>query len=459
MTKYDYDVAVIGGGPGGYVAAIAAAKAGKHVCLFEERRVGGVCLNEGCIPTKSLLKSTAVLESVKEAQNFGVCADLNKNAFLDMNAVQQRKNAVVNQLVGGIEFLLKVNKVDVINDAASFMDEHTIQYVDGKISAQNIIIASGSKVATLPITIDEAATVLTSRELLNIETLPEKVVIIGGGVVGVEFAFFLASAGVKVTILELMDEILPMVDVEVVAQVRNVLKKKGIKVITGAAVQKIEKNHVVYFEKDKAQNADADITVIAGGRVPRFDGLNLEAAGIETSKRAIIVDEYLRTNKPHIYAIGDVNGRSMLAHTASKEAEIAVHNICNYEEKMDYRFIPSCIYLTPEIACVGITESKAVEEGKDILIGKFPLSANGKALIEGEPAGIVKVIIDKKTDELLGVHIFGVHSTDMINGVTIAMTKGLKATDIIESVFPHPTVSEIIHEACLSAYGRAIHIK
>lgn len=457
--NYDYDVAVIGGGPGGYVAAIAAAKEGKKTCLFEERRVGGVCLNEGCIPTKALLKSAAVLKMLKDAKQFGVCANMSGEAGIDMGAVQKRKNAVINQLVGGIEFLLKANKVDVFNCSTSFCDAHSLKYEDRKISAENIIIASGSEVFQLPIEIAEDADVRTSRELLNLDCLPEQVVIIGGGVVGVEFAFFLANVGVKVIILELMNEILPMVDAEVIAQVRATLKRNGIQVITGAAVKKIEKERVTYVENDEIKTVATDFTVMAAGRVPRTANLNLEAAGIKLNKRAIEADLNLRTNIPHIYAIGDVNGKSMLAHTASKEAEVAVHNICGSEQKMDYRFIPSCIYLSPEIACVGITEAEAQKQGKAVRIGKFPLSANGKALIEGEPAGSIKVIIDKETDEILGVHIFGVHSTDMINGLTIAMTNGLKATDIIESVFPHPTVSEIIHEACLAAYGKAIHIK
>ncbi len=457
--NYDYDVAVIGGGPGGYVAAIAAAKEGKKTCLFEERRVGGVCLNEGCIPTKALLKSAAVLRTIKEAKNFGVCANLSDEIQIDMIAVQNRKNAVINQLVGGMEFLLKANKVEVFNSSASFSDSHTLKYDKGEVSADNIIIASGSKVFRLPIEIAEDAKVFTSRELLDLDYLPKQVAIIGGGVVGVEFAFFLAGAGVKVTILELMNEILPMVDAEVISQVRNVLKRNGIQVITDAAVKRIERDHVIYVEKDEKKTVAADFTVMAAGRVPRTAGLNLEAVGIEMNKRAVAADEYLRTNVPHIYAIGDVNGKSMLAHTASKEAEVAVHNICGQKEEMDYRFIPSCIYLSPEIACVGITEIEAQKQGKNVRIGKFPLSANGKALIEGEPAGVIKVIIDKDTDKILGVHIFGVHSTDMISGLTIAMTNGLKATDIIASVFPHPTVSEIIHEACLAAYGKAIHIK
>lgn len=456
-SSYDFDVIIIGGGPGGYVAAIKSAQLGKKTCIIEKEYFGGVCLNEGCIPTKALLRSSEALKEVKESANFGVIDVAAENAKLDMTKVQKRKSQIVGQLVGGVEGLLRGNKVYMVNGSASFVDKNTVDVDGKKYTAENIIIATGSNVKMLPINISNKANVLTSKEALNLNYTPKDIVIIGGGVIGIEFAYFLSSIGTKVTVVEFLDRILPMVDVEITNQVTNLLTKLGIRIYTSSKVTEIKDNSVIFEKDGKIIEVESSAVLMAVGRAANTDGLNLEAVGVKTLKGSIETNLKLQTNIPGIYAIGDVNGKAMLAHTASMEGIVAVETICGHNKEMDYSKIPSAIYIQPEIACVGLTEEQAREKNKKVKIGKFPLLANGKAKVAGEEAGMIKVIIDDDLGEILGVHMFSIHATDMISEAVVAMNLEATAEEICNSIHPHPTVSESIHEAFHAAVYKAIH--
>jgi len=452
-----YDLVVIGAGPGGYETAIRAAQLGKATCIVENKHFGGTCLNEGCIPTKVLLRSAAALKEVKESKKFGV-VDVNvSEAKLDMKEVQKRKNRVVRQLVGGVEGLLKGNKVDIVNGTASFVDKSTIAVNGENITSENIIIATGSKVKMLPIPVSEKANLLTSEEALNLDYIPKDMVIIGGGVIGIEFAYFLNSIGTKVTVVEFLDRILPMVDVEIIDQVNKVLTKSGIKIYTSSKVTEVKENAVAFEKGGKIVEVPAGTVLLAVGRAAYTEGLNLEAVNVKTNRGAVETNLKLQTNVPNIYAIGDVNGKGMLAHTASMEGMVALDNMFGQGREMNYEKIPSAIYIQPEIASVGLTEKEAREKFKNVKVGKFPLYANGKAKIEGEENGMIKVIIDSTLGEILGAHLFCIHATDMISEIVVAMNAKATAEEMINSVHPHPTVSETIHEAFHAAVDKAIN--
>lgn len=458
--SYDFEVVVIGAGPGGYETAIKSAQSGKKTAIVEAKHFGGVCLNEGCIPTKTLVRTANLYTEMKESEKyaiFGVDASAIK---VDMKKLQERKQGVVSTLVNGVQALLRGNKVTIINGYASFVDTHTIA-VDGKnYTSENFIIATGSETFMPPfIPLEGNTNVITSKEALDLDALPESIAIIGGGVIGIEFAHVFSHLGAKVTVLELMDHILPMVDEEVSDMVKKRMSKNGVTFYNGAKVQKVKDHSVVYELNGEQKAVEAEVVLMAVGRVPNTDGLNAEAIGIEFEKKAIKTDGKMRTNIPNIYAIGDVNGKVMLAHTASHEGFVAVADICgNGGHDMDYGHIPSCIYLDPEVACIGMTEKQAKEKGYDIQVGKFPMMANGKSLVEGDTDGIVKVILDKELGEILGVHLYGKHVTDMIGEISVAMNLESTAEEVIGAIHPHPTVSEALPEAFMAAlYGRAIN--
>ena len=456
---YDYEVAVIGGGPGGYVAAIKAAQAGKKTVIVEKTSFGGTCLNVGCIPTKALVKSVQVLEAAKKAAEFGIEGIDPKAVKVSMEKLQARKNSVVKQLVGGVGALLRGNKVTILEGKASLADVHTV-VVDGKkkFTAENLILATGSE-SVMPgfIQYEGKTNIITSTEALSLSEIPESMTVIGGGVIGVEFAYVYASLGTKVTIVELMETILPMVDAEVAKLATKALQKIGVVFHTGAKVKKVSGNRTVFEEKGAEQSVESQYTLMAVGRAPYTEGLNAAEIGIEFDRKAIKTDSHMRTNIPNIYAIGDLNGKSMLAHTASREGEVAVENILGRPEEMSYDTIPSCIYMEPEIAAVGLTEQQAREKYGKIKVGKFPMSANGKSLIEGDKSGMIKVILGAEYNEILGVHMFCVHATDMIAEIVAAMNLEATAEEIISSVHPHPTVSEAVGEAFMAACDRAVH--
>ncbi len=458
-AAYEYEVTVIGGGPGGYVAAIRAAQAGKKTCIIEERYYGGTCLNVGCIPTKALIRTANLLQETKEAAGYGIEGIDPAQVKVNMAKLQERKQGVVKQLVNGVKGLLRGNKVTAVNGKASFVDAHTVAVGDKTITSENFIIATGSNVM-IPGFIAQEGTnhLITSNEALELDHVPASIAIIGGGVIGVEFAYLLNKLGSKVTVLELMDHILPMVCPEVSEMARERMEKDGITFALTAKVQKV-KDNVVYYELDgKECSVAADTVLMAVGRAPNTEGLNAEGIGLEFDRRAIKADDHLRTNLPHIYAIGDVNGKVMLAHTAEHEAAVAVANICGGDQTMNYDRIPSCIYLEPEIAAIGLTEQQAREKCANVKVGKFPMVANGKSLVEGDTDGMIKVILDADLDEILGVHMYGKHVTEMISELSVAMASELTAHEIIESIHPHPTVSESIPEAFMAAVnGRAIH--
>ncbi len=452
----DYDVIVIGGGPGGYVAAIKAAQQGKRTAVIEKSHYGGTCLNEGCIPTKVFVRTASLYEDIKRAAEFGISGTA--GAVIDVKAMRNRKRNVVKQLVGGVQGLLRGNHVTMIQGEASFADAHTVQVGDKQITSEYFIIATGSE-TLMPsfIEYEGRTNIITSKEALELDSLPQSMVIIGGGVIGMEFAYVFSAAGVKVTVVELMEEILPMVDEEIAAMVRKKMTKSGVDFRMGARVKKVSGNEVIYEKNGKEERVAASMTLMAVGRVPYTGNLHLEKAGVEMEGRAVKTKATLQTNVDHIYAIGDVNGKAMLAHTASHEGLAAVVNICGGHEEVRYTAIPSCIYVEPEIASVGLTETQARKEYASVRVGKFPLAGNGKSLVEGHTEGMIKVILDGEYGEILGVHIWALHSPDMISETALAMECELTADEILAAVHPHPSIAEALPEAFMAAVGKAIH--
>ncbi len=453
-------ITIIGGGVGGYPAAIRAARMGAEVTLIEKDALGGTCLNWGCIPTKSLLQSAGVIQTMKDSEVFGVKC---KGYEVDFGAVMNRKNTVVAQLTRGVGALLKAKKVKVIQGTASFVDTKTVQVNETgeKVQGDAILIASGSKPGRIPIEGIDGPDVMDSNQVLAMKALPKSVVVIGGGVIGVEFAQFLIAMGTEVTIIEMLPGLVPGVDKEIATILQKQLSAAGVKVVTGAAVKGIAhkktENTVTYTIGDKTETVTAEKVFLTVGRKPDFSLLNIDKVGVKHERGAIVVNEFMETNVPGIWAAGDVVGGIMLAHLASAEGECAVTNILGHREAMSYRAVPSCIYTTPEVASVGLTEEKAKERG-EIQVGRFPLRGNGKALVLNETEGMVKVIADKKFGEVLGVHIIGPHATDMIAEAVLGMTMEMTAEELAGAIHPHPTVSEAIMEAAMTIAGGAIHM-
>src|SRR6056297_1162698 len=454
-------ITIIGGGTGGYVAAIRAAQLGAEVNLIEKEKVGGTCLNWGCIPTKALVYSAKTYSDIQNARRFGIEVE---DASVNMKRVIKNKDGIVKQLVGGVEFLLKKHKVNVIQGTADIVDKKTVS-VDTKkgeevLKTDYIIIATGSNVKKVPIKGIDTEGILTSKEALDLKDLPESLAIIGGGVIGMEFAFIYSAFGVDIKVVEYLDDILPGVDKEITNELRSIAKRERIKITTGAQVTEIKKDgnfSVKYIKKDEEDILDVEKVLIATGREPSFGGLSLDKLGIETEGNAIKVDDTLQTNLDNIYAVGDVTGKILLAHVASHQGIIAVENIMGKEKKVDYDVVPSAIFTKPEIATVGLTEEEAVGKNIDFSVGKFPFRANGKIKTMNKRKGFIKIIIDKKTHKILGSSIIGVHATDLIHELTLAIKNNLKIEDIIETIHAHPTTSEVIHEAALDTIGGALH--
>lgn len=456
--KYEYDVVVLGGGPGGYVAAIKAAQSGKKTAIIEKGNFGGTCLNVGCIPTKAMVKTVNLYEEIQQASLFGIDGIDNKLVTVSMEKLQMRKNAVVRQLVGGVNGLLKGNKVTVINGTGKFVDIHTVRTADTTVTAEYVIIATGSE-PFMPdfIEYEGNTKIITSTEALSLTRIPGSMNIIGGGVIGIEFAYIYSHLGCKVTVVELMEDILPMVDSEVSKLARKALEGAGVIFHTGARVKKVQDTSVIFEKDGKEQSVQSELTLMAVGRTPYTNGLNADGIGIVFDRNAIRTDAHMRTNVSNIFAIGDVNGTSMLAHTASHEGIVAVATIMGESMEMSYDYIPACIYMEPEIASIGLTEAQAREKYEKIKIGKFPMAANGKSVIEGEKSGVMKVILDEEYGEILGVHLFAVHATDMIAEISVAMNLEATAEEVIHAIHPHPTISEAIGEAFMAANDKAIH--
>lgn len=446
-------IIIIGAGPGGYETALEAAKRGHEVTLFNGDRLGGTCLNEGCIPTKCLCRNAEMIASFKEADKYG----MDDFSFtLDYNKVVGRKREVVDTLRSGIEAMMKAAKVNVINAMASFKDAHTVTAEGRDYTADYIIIATGSKSRSLPIEGHDLACVKDSTQMLDIEYIPESLTIIGGGVIGMEFAGIFSSFGSKVTVIEYMKQILPPFDADISKRLKQILTKKGIKIITGAAAKKIEQNEdyevtVTYDVKGKEETVVSSDLLMAVGRAPQVDGLNLEAAGIEYSPKGIVVDDWMRTNVPHIFAIGDVNARMMLAHVASFQGLHALNAIDGKEDNIDFSIVPSAVFVVPECGMVGLTEEACKAQGIEIRKGQSFFRSNGKALAMGEPDGLCKLLFRKDDGKLIGAHIMGVGAADLAQQCADMMNAGMTLEGIENVIFGHPTVSEVILTACHNA--------
>ncbi len=461
MEKHDFDLIVIGGGPGGYVAAIRAAQLGLKICVVERQKMGGTCLNWGCIPTKALYRSAEVCHLAKNSEEFGIVSE---KITINWEQVQSRKDKIVSQLVVGIVQLMKANNITVVEGEAKLKDVNSILVTkaDGEtacVSAANIIIATGSKPAVLPIEGVELPGVLDSTDLLALDHIPQRLAIIGGGVIGMEFAAIFNAFGSQVTVIEFLPNVLAQMDTDISKRLTPMMKKKGIEILTASRVMKIEKQEglvlTVSTKKGDIQ-IQADEVLMAAGRQPVVDNLMLENANIAYDKKGIKANAYGQTNVPHIYAIGDVTGGMMLAHTASHQGITAVEHIMGVEAKHDAMVVPSCVFTFPEIAAVGITEDEARAKGLNYKIGKFMFGANGKALTLGEGEGFLKVISDEN-DILMGVHIMGPHASDLIHEGVLAIGMKLKAEDIIGTIHAHPTLSEAFSEAVMGLKGVAIH--
>jgi len=457
-------IVVIGAGVGGYVAAIRAAQLGAKVTLIEKNNIGGTCLNEGCIPTKVLLHTAQLYSELLAGDQYGL--KVNGDISVDWQTLQKRKKDVIKQLVGGIRILLQHNKIETINGTAQINSLKSVSVIksDGqvqKIDADNIIVAVGTEPFIPPIPGADSPGVITSTEALNLDEVPKSITIVGGGVIGVEFAHLFKTLGAEVSIVEMMPDILPKIDGEVVSLMRAHLENKNIRIYSGAKVASISKNgsmlDVNVETKDGPIILKSEKVLMAAGRRGRLEGLNIEAIGIKTQNNFIVVNDNMETNVPGIYAIGDITGKNMLAHVASEQGIIAAESIMGLKNKMDYKVIPSCIYTNPEIASVGMTEEEAKSKGIDYKKGVFPLMANGKSIIYNETSGFVKIIADSKYGEVLGVHIIGPRATDMIGEAALAIKLEATIDELISTIHAHPTVSESIKEAALSVKNEAIH--
>lgn len=459
------DIIVIGGGPGGYVAAIRAAQLGANVKVVEKKHLGGTCLNIGCVPTKVLLHTAELFKEILNCQAYGI--KLDGKVSVDWDILQNRKEEVVAHLVGGVEGLLRLNNIEVVNGEASFIDKNTINVRkdDGSsinLKADNYIIATGSKPFIPQIEGIESEGVLDSTEILSLEEIPKELIIVGGGVIGTEFASLFNSLGSKVTIIEMLPYILPPIDREISEIVKMKFENEGINIYTSAQVIAIEseenKLHVIAKTEEGEVRLSGDKVLVSVGRKALMEGLNLNSIGIGTSKKGIEIDNKMQTNVKDIYAIGDVTGINMLAHVASEQGIVAAENIMGLDRKLDYDIVPACVYSKPEIASIGLTEEETKKKGIDYKSGLFALSNNSKAIIMNEFEGtLIKIISDKKYDEVLGIHIYGPRATDLISEGALALRLESTLDEIITTIHPHPTVGEGIKEAALAVNNSAIH--
>jgi dihydrolipoamide dehydrogenase len=467
-----YDVIIIGSGPGGYVAAIRGAQLGLKVAVVERSYIGGICPNWGCIPTKALLRSAEIYHYLSHAKDYGVGAE--KPSY-DAAAIVKRSRGIANQMSTGVGFLLKKNKVDVIWGAATITapGKVSVKASDnppkgalgaGDYEAKNIIIATGARPRPLPGMEPDKQLIWTYFEAMVPEKMPKSLLVVGSGAIGIEFASFYRTFGTEVTVVEILPQILPVEDEEIAAHARKRFEKDGIKIITDAKVAKVAKGKdsvtATIEQKDgKKSEITAERMISAAGVVGNSENLGLEKLGVKVDRGIISVDDHCRTNVPGIYAIGDVAGAPMLAHKAEHEGVIAIETIAGkHPHGLDKAKIPGCTYCSPQVASVGLTEKKAKDAGYDIRVGKFPFIGNGKAVALGEPDGMVKTIFDKKTGQLIGAHLVGAEVTELIQGFVVAMNLETTEEELINSIFPHPTISETMHESVLAAYGRAIHI-
>jgi dihydrolipoamide dehydrogenase len=463
MPNHEFDIVVIGGGPGGYVAAIRAAQLGLNACVVEANHLGGICLNWGCIPTKALLRSAEIYHHMKHADAFGLSCE--KPSF-DIKKVIERSRGVASQLSGGIGHLLKKNKVAVFDGYAKLLGDGKVG-VDGKkeiLNAKHIIVATGARARQIPGMEADGDLIWTYREAMTPKVMPKSLVIVGSGAIGIEFASFYRTMGAEVTVIEMMDRILPVEDADVSAEARKQFEKQGMNIITNAKMQKLEKGkgqitaHVELADGEVTE-ITAEKCIMAVGIAANTDGIGLENTKVKLDRGHIVTDGYMKTAEKGVYAIGDVTGAPWLAHKASHEAIICVEKIADVQgvHPMIKENIPGCTYSMPQVASVGITEAIAKDRGFNVKVGKFPFMGNGKAIALGEPEGFVKTIFDANTGELLGAHMIGAEVTELIQGYVIGKTMEATEAEFMHTIFPHPTLSEMMHESVLDAYGKVIH--
>lgn len=465
MTK-SYDLIVLGSGPGGYVAAIRASQLGLKTAIVERENLGGICLNWGCIPTKALLRSAEVFHNMKHAADYGLAAE---KISADLDAVVKRSRGVAKQLNQGVTHLMKKNKIDVVMGDGKIVEKGKVSVKTEKgeeeLTAKNIIIATGARARDLPFAKADGKRIWTYRHAMTPPEMPKKLLVIGSGAIGIEFASFYNDMGADVTVVEMMDRIVPVEDEEISKFLEKSLKKQGMTIMTGAGVKSIEtsaKGVKAEIEDSKGKKASHDFShvIVAVGIQPNVETVGLDELGIEPDERFHIkTDSMCRTNVEGIYAIGDVTGGPWLAHKASHEGVIAVEAIAGgHPHAMDVNNIPGCTYCHPQIASVGLTEAKAKEAGHDVKVGNFPFIGNGKAIALGETEGFIKTVFDAKTGELLGAHMIGAEVTELIQGYTVGKTLETTEAELMNTVFPHPTLSEMMHESVLDAYERVLHM-
>jgi dihydrolipoamide dehydrogenase len=461
----NYDLIVLGSGPGGYVAAIRAAQLGLKTAIVERENLGGICLNWGCIPTKALLRSAEIYHYMQHAGAYGLTA---ANISADIDAVVKRSRGVAKQLNQGVTHLMKKNKITVHMGEGRLTAANTLVVKSDKgeetLTAKNIIIATGARARDLPFAPADGKRIWTYRHAMTPPEMPKKLLVIGSGAIGIEFASFYNDMGAEVTVVEMMDRIVPVEDADVSTFLEKALKKQGMTILTGAGVQSLKAtaSGVTAEIKDmdgKVAKSDFTHCIVAIGIVPNTENIGLEALGVETERGQIKTDPMCRTNVSGLWAIGDVTAPPWLAHKASHEGVIAAEAIAGgHPHAMDPKNIPGCTYCHPQVASVGLTEAKAKEAGYEVKVGNFPFIGNGKAIALGEAEGFIKTVFDAKTGELLGAHMVGAEVTELIQGYTIGKTAELVEADFMHTVFPHPTLSEMMHESVLGAYGKALHI-
>ncbi|MGZ8390293.1 MAG: dihydrolipoyl dehydrogenase [Rhodoplanes sp.] len=472
MPETSFDVLIIGSGPGGYVTAIRAAQLGYKTAIVEKNHLGGICLNWGCIPTKALLRSAEIFNYLKHAKDFGLTVE---KIGYDPSVVVKRSRAVSKRLNDGVGFLMKKNKVAVIWGEAAIdapgkvtvkptkADAPKGALPPGQYEAKHIILATGARPRVLPGLEPDGKLVWTYFEAMAPEAMPKSLLVVGSGAIGIEFASFYRTMGAEVTVVEILPQILPVEDAEIASFARKQFEKQGIKIMTGAKVTKLDKqangvSATIDDGKGSTQTLAVDRVISAVGVVGNIEGLGLEKLGVKTDRGTIAIDGQCRTNVPGVYAIGDVAGPPMLAHKAEHEGVICIEAIKGLDpHPMNKLMIPGCTYCSPQIASVGLTEAAAKEKGFDIRVGRFPFAANGKAIALGEDQGFVKVIFDKKTGQLLGAHMVGAEVTELIQGYVVAMNLETTEEELMHTIFPHPTLSEMMKEAVLDAYGRVLN--
>lgn len=460
-----FDIAIIGSGPGGYVAAIRASQLGKKVAIIERENLGGICLNWGCIPTKALLKSAQVFDYINHSDDYGISI---KDAKVDFDGMVKRSRGVADGMSKGIAFLMKKNKIEVINGTGKLAGKGKIHVTDDKgkastVEADHIILAAGARSRELPNIPIDGKNVVGYRDAMVLPKQPKEMIVIGSGAIGMEFAYFYSTIGTKVTIVEFMDRILPVEDADVSKAMMMNYKKKGIEIMTNSSVDKVEskggKSTVTIKTKKGTETKECDIVLSAAGVQTNLENLGLEEMGIKHDKGKIVVDDFYKTTAPGVYAIGDIVPGPALAHVASAEGIICVEAICGHHpQALNYGNIPGCTYTHPEVASVGLTEEQAKEKGYELRVGKFPFSASGKASASGHKDGFVKVIFDKKYGEWLGCHMMGEGVTDMIAEAVVARNLETTGMEVLKSVHPHPTMSEAVMEAVAQAYEECIHL-